>query len=124
GSTPTISEKPYLYVDGSGNYNVFVPSNQNNRSGTSWSNGNTPGTSLPIADFYLAQPGDSAATINAQLAQGKDLIFTPGIYNNLGGTINVNNPDTVVLGLGMASLEASNGQPIISVADVNGVRMG
>ena len=123
-TTPTISEKPYLYVDGSGNWNVFVPGNQSNRSGTSWSGGSTPGSSLPISDFYLAQPGDSANTINAQLAAGKDLILTPGIYNNLGGTINVNNPDTVVLGLGMATLESSNGQPAISVADVNGVRIG
>jgi hypothetical protein len=125
GSTPTISEKPYLYIDSSGNYNVFVPGNRNNASGTSWSTGgNTAGTSLPISDFYLAHPGDSAATINAQLSAGKDLIFTPGIYNNLGGTINVNNPDTVVLGMGMATLVSSNGAPVISVADVNGVRIG
>ena len=125
GTTPNVSEKPYLYVDGSGNWNVFVPSPRSNSQGTSWSSGNnTAGSSLPISSFYLSHPGDSAATINAQLAAGKNLIFTPGIYNNLGGTINVNNPDTVVLGLGIASLESSNGQPIFNVADVNGVHMG
>ncbi len=124
GSTPTISEKPYLYVDGSGNWNVFVPGNQANRQGTSWSNGNnTPGKSLPISAFYLAHPGDSTATINAQLAAGKNLIFTPGIYN-LDGTINVNNPDTVLLGLGMATLVSGNGAAVMNVADVNGVRIG
>ena len=124
GSTPTISEKPYLYVDGAGNWNVFVPGNRNNSSGTSWSSGgNTAGTSMPISSFYISHSGDSAATINAQLSAGKSVIFTPGIYNNLGGTINVNNPDTMLLGLGLATLESSNGQPVISTADVNGVRL-
>jgi hypothetical protein len=53
-----------------------VPSLQTNTSG--WLNGNTPGTSLPLSDFYVAHPGDSAATINAALAQGLNLFFTPG----------------------------------------------
>ncbi|HEV2343696.1 MAG TPA: ricin-type beta-trefoil lectin domain protein [Actinocrinis sp.] len=122
-TTPTISEKPYLYVDSSGNYNVFVPGNRGNSQGTSWSNGNTAGTSLPISSFYLAHPGDSSGTINAQLSAGKNLIFTPGVYN-LDGTVNVNNPDTVVLGLGMATLVSGNGTAALSVADVNGVRVG
>ena len=121
-TTPTISEKPYLYVDSAGNYNVFVPSTRSNSQGTSWSNGNTAGTSLPISSFYLAHPGDSAATINAALAAGQNLIFTPGIYN-LSGSINVTRPDTVVLGLGLATLVAGGGNPALTVADVNGVRV-
>jgi hypothetical protein len=121
-STPTISEKPYLYIDSSGNYNVFVPGNQGNRSGTSWSNGNTPGSTLPISSFYLAHPGDSSATINSALASGQNLLFTPGVYN-LDGTINVTRPDTVVLGLGLATLVSGNGTSALNVADVNGVRV-
>jgi hypothetical protein len=121
-STPTVSEKPYLYVDSSGNYNVFVPSTRTNSSGTSWSGGNTAGSSLPISSFYLAHPGDSAATINAALASGENLLFTPGVYN-LSGSINVTRPDTVVLGLGLATLVAGGGNPAITVADVNGVRV-
>ncbi|MEY9858849.1 hypothetical protein ABH935_004472 [Catenulispora sp. GAS73] len=123
GTTPTISEKPYLYVDGSGNYNVFVPGNQANRSGTSWSNGNTPGSSLPISSFYIAHPGDSVATINSALASGKNLLFTPGIYQ-VNGTINVTRPDTVVLGLGLATLVSNGGNTILSTADVDGVHVG
>ncbi|MEY9891430.1 hypothetical protein ABIA31_005095 [Catenulispora sp. MAP5-51] len=123
GTTPTISEKPYLYVDGSGNYNVFVPSNQANRSGTSWSNGNTPGSSLPISSFHIAKPGDSVATINAALANGQNLLFTPGVYQ-VNGTINVTRPDTVVLGLGLATLVSNGGNTILSTADVNGIRIG
>jgi len=122
-TTPAVAEKPYLYIDSSGNYNVFVPGDRSNAQGTSWSGGNTAGTSLPISDFYLAHPGDTAATINAALAAGQDLIFTPGVYN-LGGTVNVTRADTVVLGLGMATLVSSGGTSAISVADVDGVRIG
>ena len=121
-TTPAVSEKPYLYVDSSGNYNVFVPGSRANAQGTSWSNGSTAGTSLPISSFYLAHPGDSAATINAALAAGQNLIVTPGIYN-LNGSINITRADTVVLGMGMATLVAGGGNPAITVADVNGVRI-
>jgi hypothetical protein len=121
--TPTIAEKPYLYIDSSGNYQVFVPADQTNTSGTTWANGNTPGTSLPISQFYIAKPGDTAATINAQLAAGQNLLFTPGIYH-LTGTINVTRADTVVLGLGLATLEADNGVTAMTTADVNGIRIG
>ena len=123
GSTPTVDEKPYLYIDSSGNWNVFVPSTRSNSSGVSWANGNTPGSSLPISDFYLATPSDTAATINSALSSGKDLLFTPGVYQ-INGTINVNNPDTVVLGLGMATLVSNGGNTILSTADVNGIRIG
>ena len=41
-------EAPYLYVDGAGNENVFVPSAQTNSSGTTWASGPTPGVSIPI----------------------------------------------------------------------------
>jgi hypothetical protein len=123
GSTPTVDEKPYLYVDSSGNWNVFVPSTRTSSTGVSWANGNTPGTSLPIGDFYLATPSDTAATINSALSSGKDLLFTPGVYQ-INGTINVNNPDTVVLGLGMATLVSNGGNTILSTADVNGIRIG
>ncbi|MHA6759990.1 RICIN domain-containing protein [Streptacidiphilus sp. PAMC 29251] len=121
--TPVIAEKPYLYIDSSGNYQVFVPADQTNTSGTTWSGGNTPGTSLPISQFYIAKPGDSAATINAQLAAGKNLLFTPGVFH-LTSPINVTRADTVVLGLGLATLEADNGTTAMTTADVNGIRIG
>ncbi|HEV3172496.1 MAG TPA: carbohydrate-binding protein [Actinocrinis sp.] len=122
-TTPNISEKPYLYVDSSGNWNVFVPGNQANRQGASWSNGNTPGSSLPISSFFIANPSNTVAQINAALAAGQNLLFTPGIYQ-INGTINVTNPDTVVLGLGLATLVSNGGNTILSTADVNGIRIG
>jgi hypothetical protein len=122
-TTPAVDEKPYLYVDSSGNWNVFVPSTRSNAQGTSWSSGNTAGTSLPIGDFYIATPSDTAATLNSALSAGKDLLFTPGVYQ-INGTINVTNPDTVVLGLGLATLVSNGGNTILSTADVNGIRVG
>ncbi len=123
GSTPVDQEKPFLYVDNSGNYNVFVPALRQNASGVSWASGNPAGTTLPISQFYITQPGDSAETINAQLAAGKNLIVTPGIYQ-LDQPLSVTRADTVILGLGLATLQPTNGTSAINVADVNGVKVG
>jgi hypothetical protein len=121
--TPTVDEKPYLYIDSAGNWNVFVPSNRTSAQGVSWASGNTPGTSLPISDFYIATPGSTVAQLNAALAGGQDLLFTPGVYQ-VNGTIDVTNPDTVVLGLGLATLVSNGGNTILQTADVNGLRIG
>ena len=79
-TSPVTREAPYLYMDSSGNYNVFVPSAQNNSAGTTWASGATPGSSIPITKFFIAQPTDSVATINKALGSGRNLILTPGIY--------------------------------------------
>ena len=119
-TSPATREAPYLYTDSSGNYNVFVPSVQTNTSGTTWANGTTPGTSLTISKFFIAQPSDSAATINSALQSGENLILTPGIYN-LSQSLNVTNPDTVVLGLGFPTLIPQNGVVSMQVANVPGI---
>src|SRR5260370_13487763 len=106
-TSPVTREAPYLYTDSSGNDNVFVPSVQTNTSGTTWANGATPGSSIPINKFFIAQPTDSVATINNALGSGRDLILTPGIYN-LSQSIQVTRPDTVVLGLGFPTLIPEN----------------
>ncbi len=117
---PVIREKPFLYVDHYGNYAVFVPALRTNAQGTSWASGSPAGTSIPISQFYIAHPGDSAATINNALAQGLHLLFTPGIYT-LNGTITITQANTVVLGLGLATLVPQNGVTTMTVADVDGV---
>jgi hypothetical protein len=119
-TSPVTREEPYLYVDSSGNYNVFLPEVQRNTSGASWATSPTPGSSVPINRFYLAQPTDSAEKINLQLLLGKNLIFTPGIYN-LNQAIIVPYPDTVVLGLGMPTLIPQNGNVSMSVLSSKGV---
>ena len=120
--TPVIAEKPFMYVDNAGAFNVFVPALRTSSTGTSWAGGNPAGTSLPISQFYIVKPGDTASTINAQLAAGKNLLVTPGIYH-LNQTLNVTRADTVVLGLGVATFVPDSGVTAISVGDVNGVKI-
>ncbi len=122
GQAPVISEKPFLYVDASGNYFVFVPGLRTNTSGTTW-NGKTPtGTSLPLSQFYIVKPGATAADMNNALAAGKSLLVTPGVYN-INQTINVTQANTVILGLGLATFINTNGVLTMQVADVDGVRI-
>ena len=119
-ATPVTKEKPYLYIDGGGTWNVFVPSFQANSSGVSWVDGGTPGTSVPLSQFFVAKPSDSVSTINTALARGLNLILTPGVYN-YGASIDAKMPNTVVLGLGLATLTATNGNPVLTTADVPGI---
>jgi hypothetical protein len=120
--TPVVAEKPYLYVDSAGAYQVFVPALRTNSAGTTWANGNPAGQSLPIGTFFVVKPGETAANINAALASGKNLLVTPGVYN-LNQTINVTRAGTVVLGLGLATFVPQNGITAMTVADVDGVRV-
>ncbi|WP_205865032.1 adenylyl cyclase [Planctomonas sp. JC2975] len=120
-STPLSREAPFLYVDG-GRYKVFVPNAKRNASGVSWSTDSTDGTSLPMSAFYIAHPGDSASTINAQLASGKNLIVTPGVYT-LDQALRVKRADTVILGQGEATLTPTRGNAAIEVGDVKGVKI-
>jgi hypothetical protein len=119
-TSPASREKPYLYVDSSNSYRVFVPDAQTASVGTTWGNGPTAGHSVAISDFFLAKPSDSVRTINKQLAKGKNLIFTPGVYD-IEQSINVKRDNTIVLGMGIATLTAMNGAVPITVADVSGV---
>jgi hypothetical protein len=121
GSTPVIREKPFLYV-ANGEYRVFVPALRRNTSGTSWFNKTPAGSSISLADFFIVRPGATAATINAALAQGKHLLVTPGTYH-VDRTIEVTRPDTVVLGLGLATFAADSGVTAMKVADVAGVKI-
>ena len=122
GTTPVVREKPFLYIDNAGNYQVFVPGVQTNAAGTTWANGSAPGTSLPIDQFYIAKPGATAADMNAALAAGKNLLVTPGVYH-LNQALHVTRPDTVVLGLGIATLVPDSGVTAMNVADVDGVQV-
>ena len=118
--SPTSKEKPFLYVDASGTWQVFDPALRTNAQGPDWVNGTPAGTSLPISDFYIAKPGDTATTMNDALAAGKNLLVTPGVYH-LSAPLNVTRPDTVVLGLGLATLVPDNGVTAVTTADVDGI---
>jgi hypothetical protein len=119
-TSPVTREAPYLYLDSAGSYNVFAPSVQHNTAGTTWASGQTPGRSIPIGNFFIAQPTDSAVSINSALRSGKNLILTPGIYQ-LDQPIRVTHPDTVVLGLGFPTLIPTGGNPAMTVASAQGM---
>ncbi|MCL6669098.1 coagulation factor 5/8 type domain-containing protein [Streptomyces panaciradicis] len=121
-TTPVSREKPFLYVDRAGAFHVFLPAKRTAARGVTWGNGTPRGTSLPLSRFYVAKPGVSAATLNRALAQGLHLLLTPGIYH-LDRPVQVNRPNTVVLGLGYATLIPDNGVTALRVADVDGVRL-
>jgi hypothetical protein len=119
-TSPVTREAPYLYMDSAGGYNVFAPSVQHNTAGTTWASGQTPGRSIPIGDFFIARPSDSANAINAALRNGKNLILTPGIYQ-VDQPIRVTHPDTVVLGLGFSTVIPTDGNPAMMVASAQGM---
>jgi hypothetical protein len=122
--TPVIREKPFLVADAAGNLSVCVPSLRTQSVGITWHGGTTPGRSIPISRFYIARPlVDTAATINAQLAKGNNLLFTPGIYH-LNDALRVARPNTVVLGLGFATLKPTKGTPAMTTSDADGIIIG
>jgi hypothetical protein len=121
-TNPVSREAPFLTVDTNNNWGVYVPDVQTNGSGPTWANGQTPGHLLPISSFFVAKPTDSAQAINNALAKGQNLIFTPGTYD-LSQTIDVKRQDTIVLGLGMATLTAENGVTPLKVEKPQGVEI-
>src|SRR5262245_25905053 len=121
-TSPVTREKPFLFVDSGGAFRVFLPAVRHNTSGTTWGTGDQPGTSVSIDDFFIAKPTDGASKINAALAQGKHLLLTPGIYH-LSSPLTVTHENTVILGLGMATLVPDHGTAALRIVDVDGVRV-
>lgn len=122
--TETVREKPFLICE-DGKYSVFVPDLRQNMTGVSWQaeseTGTEYGTTIPIEDFYVAKEGEATAqSINDALAKGKHLFFTPGIYE-LDEPIIVENPDTIILGTGLASLVPTQGNECMIVREPSGV---
>ena len=121
-TTSVSADAPYLYTDSSGSYRVMVPAVKHNSVGTSWAGGATAGNSQPLANFFVATPQTSVGAINLALLAGKDLLLTPGVYR-LDRPIVISRPDTVVLGLGFATLNPQRGTEAMVVQDVTGTRI-
>jgi hypothetical protein len=119
--TPVVREKPFLEVDAEGRWGVRVPAVARNSAGITWHGGATPGKTIPLSRFYIARAGtDTAATMNAALDAGKNLLLTPGIYE-LTEPIHMTRADAVVMGLGFATLKPVKGTAALTTADVDGV---
>jgi hypothetical protein len=122
-ATPRVKEKPYItYEDRK--YWVNIPGLREDSIGPSWSrssmNRGSP-AKVRLSTFHIAEPSrDNATTLNAALRRGKSILFLPGIYQ-LNFALQVTKPDTVLLGLGMATLRPAHGTPCITTDDVDGV---
>ncbi len=119
-ATRASREKPYLYFDTTGRYRVFVPAAGTNTVGESWSSAAPIGRSIDISRFFVARPADSAKKIAGQLDEGRNVLFTPGVYS-IDRTLKIERAGTIVLGLGMATLTATNGAVTMRVEEARGV---
>lgn len=120
--TPEIQEKPYLCYDDEEGFGVMVPKMRKDCDGISWENG-VEGTCYSLNTFYIASPDkDNADTINKALAQGKNILFTPGVYK-IDKTINVTKENTIIYGMGLATLEAVDGNICMETKDASGIKI-
>lgn len=118
-TVPVIREKPFLHLRSNGSWAVFVPALRRNASGSSWHE-HPAGRTIPLVDFLIAHPATSIEEINRALAAGRHLLLTPGVYR-MREPVRVVRPDTVVLGLGLATLVSEAGNAAMIVDDVPGV---
>jgi hypothetical protein len=136
-TTPLSKEKPYLSCTTTCNnttpvWKVEVPQVRTNSVGID----TTTPTELDVAtQFAIVSPSSGQTSssgvttlnivainaINQQLAAGKNLLFTPGVYNLDGGTLNISHDNTVVLGIGLPSLTCTSGNSCIIISATSGV---
>jgi hypothetical protein len=119
-ATPLVREKPYWNYSNSKFY-LKVPALKKNKIGIDWKNADPHERSVPITDFYIANPeSDNSKTLNSALKKGKQLLFTPGIYS-LDESLKIIYPGTIIMGLGMATLVPVKGNICIEAPDVGGL---
>mmetsp|Transcript_115621 Transcript_115621/g.367541 ORF Transcript_115621/g.367541 Transcript_115621/m.367541 type:complete len:648 (+) Transcript_115621:98-2041(+) len=109
---PVVAEKPFVSVDAAdtSKFSLNVPGVRLNSSGADWS----AGISIPFEQVYVTWPGDSASLINIRLSLGLHVVVTPGIYA-LDEPLRLSNPNQILLCLGIATLQSSNGNAVVSV---------
>jgi hypothetical protein len=118
-NTPTVAEKPYITINPStGLYTLNVPLvKSGSRGRAEYSDKRT----VDFSQVYVADANaDTASTINAKLAQGLDVVLSAGIYY-LDAALELNTANQVLLGLGLATLIANNGNAAVKVGNVDGV---
>lgn len=115
-----VAEKPYIVLGDDGKYILMRPKVEFNKVGITknWENSDE----IDFSNVYVASDKDTSAIINAKLAEGLHILFQPGNYK-LEDSIKVNNANTVLMGIGLATLISESGKPCIEVASVEGVRI-
>jgi hypothetical protein len=118
--TPSVREKPYLVLDKKG-YCIKVPGMKQKSVGYSWKNKPVNEKTVRLNEFYLANSAtDNSESINNALRKGRNILFTPGIYA-IDQPLKVTRPGTIIMGLGLATLQSTNGNPILELSDVDGI---
>jgi hypothetical protein len=113
-------EKPYLRVE-RGKWEIAVPAVRRDAAGVSWKGSAAAERVIGFRDVYVAHAGkDTAATMNEQLAKGKNLLLTPGTYD-LNAPLRVMRKGTVVFGLGFATLHPTEGNAAVVTGDEDGI---
>lgn len=123
--TPRIREKPWLALDGRGEYVLQIPPTRRERDGTSWEGKgqHRKHRSVPLSSLYVAHADkDTDDTLNTQLREGRSIFFTPGIYE-VKAPLHVIKANTVLLGIGLATIRTTNGTQAIIVDDLDGVHL-
>jgi hypothetical protein len=120
-ASPASEEEPFLFTDGQGAQEVFVPAAQTDSTGPSWAGGSEAGTSIPLSRFFIANPSTPVSRINLASARGQDVLLTPGVYD-LDRAIVIHHRG-VVLGLGFATLVPQTGKSALVVEPNAGVKV-
>jgi hypothetical protein len=111
--TPIIREKPFLVYDEKDGLGVYVPEWKEESMSFAWEGDAPEGKVLPLRDFYVAKENvDSAKSINEALADGKNVLFTPGVYE-LDEALSVQKSGTILLGMGLATLRSAAGNECV-----------
>lgn len=113
-ATPVIAEKPYL-VEDKGQWHIVVPDRlENVGPGTSWQNDPPSSKNISMDDVFVAKDGDNSTTITAGMKGKRALLLTPAMYF-LHEAIRIEDPDFVVLGIGIPTLVTLTGLSAIIV---------
>lgn len=121
--TEVSREKPFVFVDDAGTWRVHVPDARTGSRGPDWTDASAApsGRDLPLSAFHVARPDQPARVLAAALARGKHLLLTPGVYD-VDRSLVVRRSDTVVLGLGQATLTSADGAtPVVVEGRADGV---
>lgn len=134
-TTDVVREKPFLVYDKKHGYGVYIPKLQKNSVGTTWQDLNPKDVAwveqyngdvsedviASIDSFYVVKAGtDTAQSINKALDEGKNLLLTPGVYE-MDAPIQVTRANTIVLGMGLATLKSVDGNACMEVSDESGI---
>jgi hypothetical protein len=117
-AAPVIAEKPFITIDLSGKYVLNVPRVVRAKTGNDFD----LGTQISFDKVYVANSSNTAAEINSKLKQGLHVVLAPGIYS-LDAPLEIIHDNQVLLGMGLATLVATNGTSAVKVGNVNGARV-